>query len=54
LAAQKKAITIDTLMETPGGRRDLGGTPIWAPGGTRFAYLKGKQIMLYDVAGKSE
>ncbi len=54
LCAQKKPITIDTLMETPGARRDSGGAPVWAPDGTHFAYLKGKQIMLYDVAGKAE
>ncbi len=54
LNAQKKPITIDTLMETSGSRGDLGGTPVWAPDGARFAYLKGKQIMLYDVAGKTE
>lgn len=54
LCAQKKPITIDTLMEPPGGRRDSGGPPVWAPDGAHFAYLKGKQIMLYDVAAKSE
>src|ERR1700693_5584069 len=54
LCAQKKPITIDTLMESPAGRRDLGGNPVWAPDGAHFAYLKGKQIMLYDVAAKSE
>ena len=52
--AEKKPITIDTLMDAPRGRRELGGTPVWAPNGARFAYLKGKQVMLYDVAGKSE
>jgi dipeptidyl-peptidase-4 len=54
LCAQKKPITIDTLMEISGGRRDLGGAPVWAPDGAHFAYLKGKQIMLYDVAAKTE
>ena len=54
LCAEKKPITIDTLMETPGGRVSLGSNPVWAPDGTHFAYLKGKQIMLYDVAAKSE
>ena len=54
LCAEKKPITIDTLMETPAGRRDFGGPPIWAPDGAHFAYLKGKQIMLYDVAAKTE
>src|SRR5579871_2911465 len=54
LLAQKKPITIDTLMEPPGGRRDAGGPAVWAPDGAHFAYLKGKQIMLYDVAAKSE
>jgi dipeptidyl-peptidase 4 len=54
LCAQKKPITIDTLMESPGGRRDSGGAPVWAPDGAHFAYLKGKQILLYDVAAKAE
>ena len=54
LCAQKKPITIDTLMETAHNRRDLGGEPVWAPDGTHFAYLKDKQILLYDVAAKSE
>src|SRR5260370_29257846 len=53
LCAQKKPITLETLTQTP-PRRDAGGTPIWAPDGKRFAYLKGRQIMLYDVPSKSE
>ena len=32
----------------------MGGTPVWAPDGKHFGYFKGKQIMLYDVVGKSE
>ena len=53
LCAQKKPITLETLVQAP-ARRDNGGTPIWAPDGKRFAYLKGRQIMLYDVPSKSE
>ena len=41
-------------METPGGRQDYGGTPVWAPDGKHFAYFQGKQVMLYDVAAKTE
>ena len=53
VCAQKKPITIDTLTEGARGR-DFGGEPNWAPDGKRFAYFKGKQIMLYDVGTKSE
>jgi dipeptidyl-peptidase-4 len=55
LSAQKKPITIETLTERPGGgRADFGGTPVWAPDGKHFAYSRGRQIMLYDVAAKTE
>src|SRR5450755_3340896 len=55
LSAQKKPITIESLTQRPGGgRADLGGAPVWAPDGTHFAYSKGHQIMLYDVAAKTE
>ena len=51
--AQKKPITIDTLMEASHGRRG-GGEPIWAKDGARFVYTHEKKIMLYDVRSKSE
>src|SRR5215472_13420266 len=51
--AGKKPITIDTLLVS-GGRGEGGGPTVWAPDGKHFAYLKGKQILLYDVASKSE
>ena len=54
LYGQKKPITIDTVMDSAHDRQDLGGPPVWAPGGAHFAYLQDKQIMLYDVAAKSE
>ena len=55
LSAQKKPITIESITQRPGGARgNLGGTPIWAPDGTHFAYSSGRQIMLYDVTAKSE
>ena len=53
LQGAKKPITLDVVAE--GGRGgDGGGQPVWAPGGRRFVYLKGKQMMLYDVPSKSE
>jgi dipeptidyl-peptidase-4 len=52
--AQKKPITLETLTARPGGRGAMGGTPEWSPDGKHFGYFKGKQIMLYDVAAKSE
>ncbi len=32
----------------------MGGPVEWSPDGKRFGYFKGKRLMLYDVAGKSE
>jgi dipeptidyl-peptidase 4 len=52
--AQKKPITLDTITARPAGRRSMEGPPEWAPDGKHFGYFKGKQIMLYDVAAKSE
>jgi dipeptidyl-peptidase-4 len=54
LFAQKKPITLDTVTARAAGRGAMGGTPEWAPDGKHFGYFKGKQIMLYDVAAKSE
>src|SRR5579863_6872290 len=53
LLAQKKPITIDTLVEDH-GHGDSAGAAVWAPDGKRFAFLKGRDVMLYDVAAKSE
>lgn len=52
LLAQQKPITIDTVMQQGYGRT----TPpvVWAPDGRRFAYFQGGEIMLFDVAAKSE
>jgi dipeptidyl-peptidase-4 len=52
--AQKKPITLETITAQTGGRAAMGGSPEWAPDGKHFAYFKGKQIMLYDVAAKIE
>ncbi|MDQ6760499.1 MAG: DPP IV N-terminal domain-containing protein [Acidobacteriota bacterium] len=52
--AEKKPITLDVLSQGGRGAFDPGGTPNWAPDGKRFAYFKGKQVMLYDVPAKSE
>ncbi len=56
LFAQKKPITLDTVtqFDRGGGRAAGGGTPVWAPDGKRFAYIRGGQIMLYDVAAKRD
>src|SRR5260370_23895711 len=52
--AQKKPITLETLTARSGARRSMESPLEWAPDGKHFAYFKGKQIMLYDVAAKSE
>jgi len=54
LFAQKKPITIDTVIERGRTARASGGAPVWAPDGKRFAHLEGDRIMLYDLASKSE
>ena len=55
LLAEKKPVTIEALTERPGGGRGAGGgTPVWAPGGKRFAFMQGTNIMLYDVPSKSQ
>jgi len=51
LLAQKKPITIDTLVDQP---QLFGPTPVWAPDGKHFAYLRGNRVMLSDVAAKAE
>ncbi|MBV8820522.1 MAG: S9 family peptidase [Acidobacteriaceae bacterium] len=52
-SAAKKPITLDVVAQNGRGS-DLGGTPVWAPDGKRFAYFKGDDILLYDLAAKSE
>lgn len=54
LAAQKKPITIDTVIEQGRGGRGGGGRIVWAPDGRRFAHIQENRLMLYDVASKSE
>ncbi len=52
LFAQKKPVTIDTLMEQHG---EAGApSPVWAPDGKHFAFFQGGEVRLYDVAAKSE
>ena len=53
-AAEKKPVTLDVVGQGGRGSFDPGGAPNWAPDGKRFAYLKSKQVMLYDVSAKSE
>jgi len=53
LLAQKKPITIDTVVEHPHGE-EAGPSPVWAPDGKHFAYFRGNRVMLSDVAAKAE
>jgi dipeptidyl-peptidase 4 len=52
LLAQKKPITIDTVMEQ--GRQNEMPHVVWAPDGKHFAYFQGGDVTLYDIAAKSE
>ncbi len=55
LFAQKKPITIDAVVEGGrGGGRGGGAAPIWAADGKHFVSTRARQVMLYDVAAKSE
>jgi dipeptidyl-peptidase-4 len=54
LAAQKRPITIDAVLEQGRGGRGGGGRIVWAPDGKRFAHVQENRLMLYDVAAKSE
>ena len=54
LFAQKKPITIDTVIQQEHGHAGFGGRLVWAPDGKHFAFLRDGHIMLYDVAAKSE
>ena len=52
--AQKKPITIDTVIEQGRASREGPGAPVWSPDGKRFAHRQGNRILLYDVASKSD
>ncbi len=52
LLAQRKPITIETVMQQGSGR--TAPPVVWAPDGRRFAYFQGGEIMLFDVASRSE
>lgn len=52
--AQKKPITIETLVEHGAAGHGDFSTPLWAPDGKRFAHFQANHVMLYDVASKSE
>ncbi|MBV9770747.1 MAG: S9 family peptidase [Bryobacterales bacterium] len=52
LIAQKKPITIDTLLEQ--SHENQNAQVEWSPDGKHFAYLQSGQVMLYDVPAKSD
>lgn len=52
LFAQKKPITIDTVIQHSHERE--APQVVWTPDGKQFAYFKGGDVMLYDVAAKTE
>ena len=49
LAAAKKPVTLETLAEHHAAGP---GEPVWAPDGTRFAYLDGSKLMLREAVSK--
>src|SRR5579862_4374261 len=54
LFAQKKPITIDTLLDRTRTANSFSGEITWAPDGTRFAYVQNNRAMLYNVQTKTE
>ncbi|MGP0073056.1 MAG: S9 family peptidase [Bryobacteraceae bacterium] len=52
LFGQKKPITIDTVVQQT--QENPAPEVVWAPDGKRFAYFHGSEVMLYDIAPKSE
>ena len=51
LFAEKKPITIDTLMES-GDHSERPGAPAWSPTGKEFAFQKGGKLWLYDIGAR--
>ena len=52
LLAQKKPVTIDAVIQQT--REHPTPPVVWAPDGKHFAYIHEDDLMLYDVASKSE
>lgn len=52
LLAQKKPVTVETVAEQ--GRVREAPPVVWAPDGKSFAFFQGADVMLYDLATKSE
>jgi hypothetical protein len=52
LFAQKKPFTIDAAIQQ--SHEKEAPQVVWAPDGKHFAYFQGSEVMLYDVAAKSE
>jgi dipeptidyl-peptidase-4 len=52
LFAQKKPITIDAVIQQ--SHEHESPEVVWAPDGRHFAYFHGSEVMLYDIAAKSE
>lgn len=52
LFAEKKPVTIDAVIQQ--SREPEKPQTVWSPDGKRFAYIQASEVMLYDVAAKSE
>lgn len=52
LFAQKKPVTIDTLSRVPAA--SAGASVQWSPNGKRFVHRRGPQLMVYDVATRTQ
>lgn len=52
LFAEKKPVTVDAVVEQ--SREHEMPQVVWAPDGKRFAYFQSGEVMLYDIAAKSE
>ncbi len=53
-SSAEEAYYVESLTERgAGGRGEMGGSPVWAPDGKRFAFTQNGRVMLYDVPSKS-
>ncbi len=55
IAQQKKPVTLEALSQGSGRMMmEMGGAPVWSPGGQRFAVRRGDKVAIYDIAAGTE
>ncbi|MGD0201498.1 MAG: S9 family peptidase [Bryobacteraceae bacterium] len=51
-AAEKKPVTLEAVAAQP--QPPVPAAPVWAPDGSRFAYVEDGKVWLYDIAARSK